>query len=98
MLTKEPSNALQEFVEHREVVIQYIRAQLKEQGFEKLDASMAVAGINMWGSREIENLYKCINSDLDESVIKSIVVHDFNGLRKPDPYFLPKSRQFEDRT
>lgn len=96
MLTQAPSKTLQEFVAHREVVIQYIRKQLIEQGAEKLDAAMAVAGINMWGSSDIENLYKCINSDLEEHEIKAIVAHDFNGLRKPDPHFVPVSSQFGD--
>lgn len=95
MLTKQPTRTLQEFIKHREAVSFYIREQLKDQGLEKMEVSLAVASINLWPTRDVENLYKCINSDLDEVVIKSIVRHDFEGLRKYDPHFLPKSRQFE---
>lgn len=95
MLTREPSKALQEFVAHREIVITFIRTQLLDQGFEKIEAASMVARINLWGSRVVENLYKCITSDLDEQIIESIVAHDFNGLSRNDPHFVPKSSQFE---
>lgn len=95
MLTKNPNRTLQEFVRQREEVIKFIRTELLEQGATQMEASLNVARINMWGSRDVQNLYKCITSDLPENTIKKIVAHDFNGLRKPDPYFVPQSRQFD---
>lgn len=86
---------LMEKVAHREEVIKYIRKYLMdEQGLDKLEASMKVVGINLFAFEDTENLYNCINSDLDEIVIKSIVMHDFNGLLKHDDTFVPKSEQF----
>jgi hypothetical protein len=90
----EVTPALVEFVQHREEVIKYIRKGLIHHGADKLQASIEVAGINFWKSEDVENLYRCITSDLEDDVIISIVAHDFNGLRSKDPHFVPKSAQF----
>lgn len=84
------------FVERREAVIKFISEQIKKQGATPKEVSWAVTRIYFWSSKDVENLYKCINSDLDENVIREIVAHDFNGLANNDEFFLPKSTQFAD--
>ena len=97
MLTKAPSTKLQEFVKRREEVIQFVRKGMLSQGEDKIDAARAVVSINFFNSQDIENLYKCINSNLPENTIKAMVAHDFNGLSNHDPHFVPKSRYFEEK-
>lgn len=88
---------IEEYVEQRNEVIEYVKARMIEQ---KVDWSVAIQEttcINFFPSRDVQNLYKCIKSDLPEHVIKAIVAHDFNGLSENKEHFLPKSRQFEEQ-
>ncbi len=87
---------MSDFTEHREEVIDYIKANMVDQGASRAEAITATTCILFWDSKDVENLYKCIHSELDDHVIAAIVAHDYNGLSGgyKDPYFLPKSTQF----
>jgi hypothetical protein len=87
---------MSDFTEHREAVIDYIRKGIESQGGSKVEAISATTCIYFWGSDEVEDLFKCINSELPEHVIGAIVAHDFNGLSRGDECFLPKSYQFRE--
>lgn len=85
------------FVARREKVIKFIRERIEEQGANKIKALTATQCIYFWSSLDVENLYRCINSDLPQEVINAIVAHDYNGLAREDKCFLPKSSQFGDK-
>jgi hypothetical protein len=88
----------QEFLNHREAVKKFVEARMKEQGFDRLQTINATTRIYFFKNRDVENLYRTINSNLEEYVIRAIVAHDFTGLANRDECFLPKSRQFDDET
>lgn len=90
--------SLMNFVERREEVIKFIRKTLMdEKNYDKIEASMVVASISLWDSQNVNNIYKCITSDLEDVVKKSIVMHDFFGLLNREKHFVPKSTQFEEK-
>jgi hypothetical protein len=82
------------FVRRREEVIDYIKQNMVEQGATRAEAITATTCVLFWSSKDVDNLYRCINSDLPKETIKAIVAHDFNGLSRGDVGFLPKSTQF----
>ena len=86
----------EQLAEHREEVIDFIRSGMIEQRVSKEQAILETTCIFFWKLTDIENLYRCINSDFAPEVIKAIVAHDFNGLAREDVCFLPKSTQFGD--
>lgn len=87
-----------DFRVRREDVINYIRKGIEDQGGSRADAISATSCIYFWGNEDVDNLYKCINSELPDHVIGAIVAHDFNGLSKgADKWFLPKSSQFKEK-
>ncbi len=92
------NTTLKEFSLQREAVIDFIKEGIIDQGGTLSEAISATSCVYFWDSDDVENLYKCINSELSEHVIAAIVAHDFNGLSGgyKDPYFMPKSSQFSD--
>lgn len=85
------------FTEQREAVIAYIRGAMKSQGATLADAVSATTAVYFFASRDVMNLYRCINSRKVGGLTRAaIIAHDFNGLAAHDPEFLPKSRQFEE--
>lgn len=91
------TDAQKDFRVRREAVIDYIRKGIEDQGGSRSDSIAATSCIYFWQNDDVENLYRCINSEFPEHVINAIVAHDFNGLsRGVDKYFLPKSSQFSD--
>lgn len=85
------------FIKRREEVIKFVRDRMHEQGATEVESLVATNCINFFSIMDVDNLYKCINSELTENVIASIVAHDFNGLSREDKFFLPKSSQFKDK-
>lgn len=85
------------FSEKRDEVINYIRKNMIEQGASEVRAVGAVTCIFFWKREDVENLYNCIHSDLDETVKQSIVAHDYIGLSRNEEGFLPKSIQFAEK-
>lgn len=83
-----------DFIEQRKAVIAYIETKMQEQGATKMQAINATTQINFWNTNAVKDLYAVIKSDLGADTIDQIVGHDFNGLCKMDPYFLPKSHGF----
>jgi len=67
------------------------------QGATSKQADNATMCVYTWDKEDVENLFKCIHSELPDHVIESIVAHDYNGMSGgyKDPGFLPKSSQFE---
>lgn len=85
-----------EFFERRNEVIEFVKQGMLEQGASEFQASMASVKVEFFKLKDVENLHRCINSDLPSETIKAIVAHDFNGLAKRDKGFSPKSAQFDE--
>lgn len=85
-----------EFFKRREEVIEFIKKEMVAQGATLAEAVSATVAVEFFKLKDVENLYRCINSGLPENVIKAIVAHDFNGLARKEKGFLPKSTQFEE--
>ena len=85
-----------DFFQRREEVIEFVKKEMISQGVSERDAMTATNKIEFFKLKDVENLYRCINSDMPESTIKEILAHDFNGLARKDKGFLPKSTQFEE--
>lgn len=93
----EGESAVSEFIEQRNTVKEFISTEMMAQGASRAYTSMALVCVDFWNGKDVQNLFKCINSDLEMDIIKQIVAHDYNGLSKQDKFFLPKSSQFGDK-
>jgi hypothetical protein len=85
---------MSEFTDHREEVRNFIASGMMDQGATAEQACVETICVMFWDPNDVENLYRCINSNLGINVIKAIVAHDYNGLSRGDIGFLPKSTQF----
>lgn len=85
------------FIEKRERVVAYVRRALDAQGVGINSATGITTKLYFMDSRDIEDLYACITSDLPADTISAIVAHDVSGLIYEDKHFLPKSRQFRNK-
>lgn len=91
-----PTTTAKRFTKQRDILIEYIADGMVAQGASRSEAISATTCIYFWDRDDVENLYKCINSDLDDNVKAAIVAHDFNGLSRKEKCFLPKSIQFKE--
>lgn len=84
------------YPERKDEVIKFIREHMVEQGISDSEARMSAVNVHFFSSKDVDNLFKCLHSGLEDHIIESIVAHDFNGLAAKDEGFLPKSSQFEN--
>jgi hypothetical protein len=87
---------MKELNERREAVIKYVRTAMEAQGISKMQSIDITTRLYFVALEDINDLWKCINSGLDENIISAIVAHDVNGLIEDAPGFLPKARQFRE--
>lgn len=87
---------LAELNEHREIVIKHVRDAIIEQGGDRLDAVNIGTRLYFAPLEDLEDLYKCLQSDTPDNIKHAIIAHDVNGLVHDAPGFLPKSRQFRE--